>query len=56
MYYDQLHINVKSYNQWKLFLNKLNFNTHVIYAENNNHSFRHVVGGHLLITAKSKAQ
>jgi 2-polyprenyl-3-methyl-5-hydroxy-6-metoxy-1,4-benzoquinol methylase len=52
MYYDQTHINIKSYSQFNKFIKNLNLKTTVYYDEGNKIPFMSQLSSNMLIVAK----
>jgi 2-polyprenyl-3-methyl-5-hydroxy-6-metoxy-1,4-benzoquinol methylase len=51
IFYDQVHINIKSYRQLKKFLSRVGFRSKVIYDDYNNSILRSVLSTNMLVTA-----
>jgi 2-polyprenyl-3-methyl-5-hydroxy-6-metoxy-1,4-benzoquinol methylase len=54
IFYDQVHINIKSYQQWRKFLSQIGFRSEVVYDNYNASIFRSVLSTNMLIIARVK--
>lgn len=54
MYYDQVHINIKSYKQFRRLLARVGFRCKVMYDEHNKSILRSILSSNMLIIARRK--